>query len=68
MENLCYNINIKTSRGDEVKVNKTIYIKLETLQEMEKFARTIKDKDNKQVGISKLIEMIWEDTKEKYKK
>ncbi|HSQ88916.1 hypothetical protein [Romboutsia sp.] len=51
-----------------MKVNKTIYIKLETLQEMEKFARTIKDKDNKQVGISKLIEMIWEDTKEKYKK
>jgi hypothetical protein len=65
---MCYNIYIKTSRGEKMKVNKTIYIELETLQEMEKFCKTIKSKDGKEVKLSKLIEMIWKDTKEKYKK
>lgn len=50
-----------------MKVNKTIYIELETLQEMEKFCKTIKTKDGKEVKLSKLIEMMWEDTKKKYK-
>ena len=47
-----------------MKVHKTIYIEYDCIKEMEEFASTLKTNDGKEVKLSRLIEIMWEDVKE----
>lgn len=47
-----------------MKVNKMIYIEMETLREMESSCKFLKDREGKEIKLSRLIEKMWD----KYKK
>ena len=46
-----------------MKVNKMIYIEMEVLNEMENCCKFLKDREGKQVKLSRLIEKMWEKNK-----